>query len=419
MTAVARTIFISAGDVSGDQHAATLVRELKLKDCGLRFVGFGGEALASEGVDLFERLASDPVMGFRRVLGRIPRFLGLLSGCDRFFRDHRPDLVVLVDYPGFNVPLGALARRRAIPTFYYICPQFWAWAPWRMKQWARATSEAAVIFPFEVEIFGKLGPRVHFFGHPIADRFPGSALLAQGESPASPPLPPFPEQQRHRRADSPTGVTRDSSPAAEAEPCSSRIALLPGSRRQEIDVLLPWMLQATKRLRQEGRRLEAVSAHPDRAFHAYLRQMAEQHGVPLEVRADSLPAVLAGCQFAFIASGTATLEAALALVPSVVLYHVSRGLLWLRDSLLLSPFIAQPNLLAAQEVFPEIVASTPPLPRMLEHARRLLDQGPDRQRCLDHLTRLRSAVLQPGVAARAATHIPSMLASNRKPEPSG
>ncbi len=361
-------VFVSAGDTSGDQHAAELVRALKARRPDATFEGFGGRALAAEGVVLHERLADSPIMGFVQVAPALGRFLRLLSECDRRFRYAPPDVVVPVDYPGFNVRLSRLARRRGVPVCYHVVPQYWAWAPWRARRLAAAVDLGLVTLPFEPEFFEKAGLATRFVGHPLADRL----------------------------ADAPA-----------AEDGKARIVgLLPGSRRREIEANLPWQLDAARKLAARlGEPLRLRAVHPDPARRAQIEAVAHAHGSALEVGDEPLPALLAQCRIALATSGTATLEAALLRVPTVVVYRITAFMRAARPFALLAPYVSLANLLTGQELFPEFVTDRDPSEAMAAAAERLYRTGVIRERCLRELDELRRRLLVRGTAGRAADAI--------------
>ncbi len=327
--------------------------------------------MADAGAELLVPLAENPIMGFRRVFASLAHFIGLLSDADRWLEKLRPDVVVPIDYPGFNVNLALLARRRGIPTHYFICPQYWAWAPWRIRRFARAVNRALVIFPFEREFFRNAGVDAEYVGHPVSDTRPE---VSQEEL--------LPSSDR------------------------SAIALLPGSRSHEVSQHLPWMLKAADRLVAElGQPVRLVCTHLSANKRDEIRKTARDHDCDLEVRDCSLAQLLRECRLALVSSGTATLETALFQVPSLVLYRVTP---WQRRAahyLVTSPYISQPNLLAGQEVFPEFLATSDPSEAMAKKAALLFRDGPDREKCEGELRRMRDTLLQSGVASRAAQSI--------------
>ncbi len=371
MNAPPRTIFVSAGDTSGDHHGARLVEELRLRFPDARFTGFGGDALRAAGVELLDPLADHPVMGFAPVLAQIGRFIRLLNGIDGWLARERPDVVIPIDYPGFNVRLARLARGHGIKVAYYICPQYWGWAPWRAKRFATSIDLGLTLLPFEAPFLARYGIAATCVGHPLADRMAEVA---------------------------PAGADADA------------LALLPGSRRREIDELFPWQLRAAATLAQRGaRRLRLVSAHPRAAQRDYLRSMARAAGLEVDVRDQPLPQLLRECRATIVTSGTATLECALMRVPSVIVYRVNAFSKWASSFILTSPWIGLPNLLAGDELFPEYLAVEDPGAPLDRDLAALWDDGAPREACLRELDRLRATVLVPGAARKAAAAIAELI----------
>src|SRR5580704_8582339 len=205
-------IFICAGEPSGDIHGANLVRELQQRHPGVECVGFGGERMAAAGCRLLYPLCQLAVMWFARVLAHAPVFLELLSRADRYFRHERPDAVVLIDYPGFNWWLARRAHAHGIPVFYFVPPQLWAWAGWRVRKMRRSVDHVLCSLPFEEPWYRERGVDAHYVGHPYFDELPGQVLD-----------PEFLARQRGR----PETV----------------IGLLPGSRSQEVEMNLSTLIQ--------------------------------------------------------------------------------------------------------------------------------------------------------------------------------
>ena len=368
------TIVLSAGDASGDAHAAALANALRARRPDARLLGFGGAASRAAGVELIEPLAADPVMGFAAVLPALGRFVRLLNAVDRLFAPgspDAPDVVVPVDYPGFNVRLARLAKRRGIPVVYYVCPQYWGWAPWRAGRFAKSVDLVLTTLPFEAAFLERFGIASRHIGHPLADRLAGAAV---------------------------------------AGPESRALAILPGSRRREIDGLLRWQLHAAKRLAErDGRAIPCVATHPDPRVRERIAAIAREEGVEVDVRDQPLPAMLAECRAAIATSGTVTLECALLRVPAVIVYRVNGFSLAASRFVLTSPWIGLPNLLAGHELFPEHLAAEEPAEPLAADLASLWQDGAARDRCLRELDELRRRVLVPGAAEKAADAVLAQL----------
>lgn len=318
-------LFFSVGDVSGDQHAARLVRRLQQLVPGLAVEGHGGPEMAAAGCRVHVDLVRQSIMGFAAALAAVPSMFGVLRQTAGILDARRPDAVVIVDYPGFNLYVARLAHRRGIPVIYFVAPQLWGWAPWRARRFARVVDEALVIFPFEEDFYRDAGLPATWIGHPLLDGLPAT--------------------------DAAIAAARD--PTIASRPCP--VALLPGSRPREIAAHMPLLL---------GAAVELLRRHPDCSFHtahvvpAARQDMAERAraaGVPLSVHDDRLHAVMSSCRCAIVSSGTATLETGMLGTPLVLLYRVNRVETTLAKALLLAPWVGQINLLSGRLVHPEVL----------------------------------------------------------------
>lgn len=313
-------VFLSAGDISGDQHAARLVRRLTTLVPDVTFEGLGGPELAAAGVPLHEDLVSRAIMGIGPAMREAPRLLGLLRRMAGVFDRRRPELVLLVDYPGLNLFVARLAHRRGIPVVYFVAPQLWAWAPWRVRRFARVVDQALVIFPFEVPFFRQAGLAAEFIGHPLLDGLP-----------AEPPRPP--------------DIVERPRP----------VALLPGSRRREVRLHMPMMFDAAEALTEQHPDISFHCAHVSAERRAEIEALAATRKIDFVMHGDRVHEVMAGCRCAVVSSGTATLETALLGTPMVVLYRVTAFEHSMRDLLLVPPFVGQVNLVAGRKIAEELL----------------------------------------------------------------
>ena len=376
-------LFFSAGDTSGDQHAARLLLRLRELVPGLSAEGLGGPALATAGCTLHEDLVAQSIFSFSGALAAVPHMLGVLRRTAGVLDARRPAAVILVDYPGLNLHVARLAARRGIPVVYFVAPQLWAWAPWRVRRFARVVDEALVIFPFEVAFWRDAGVSAQFVGHPLLDGLPRDEA----------------------------GVRAARDPAITSLP--RPVALLPGSRPREVREMMPLLLAAARRL---------LDRHPDCSFHAahvapVERTNIEAHaraaGVPLTVHGDRVHAVMASCRCALVASGTATLETALLGTPLVVAYQVSASMRRVARALLVTPFFGQVNLVAGRLVAPELAftegdAGAPQA--IAEAALPLLTDTPAWRAQRQAFAALRVRLAGPGAIERAAQALLPRLA---------
>ncbi len=369
-----RSVLVLAGEPSGDHPASALAAELRTRHPGLRLVGTGGPEMRAAGVELLAGLDELSVMGFVEVLPRIPYFRRLAARLRRLMDEERPELVVLVDYPGFNLRMAREAHDRGIPVLYYIAPQVWAWKHRRAHTMARVTDRVAVILPFETDFLGAYGVRAEYVGHPLLDR---------------------PDDVRAR------AEFRD---AFGLPPDRPLLGLLPGSRVQELSRHLePFRAIAARVVEARPDVLPVFSRAPSldaSPFHDL--------GFPV---VDDARALQRHAAAALVKSGTSTLETALEGTPFVIGYRTSRATAWLANRLIRTDHIGLPNLVAGDRVVPEFFqrALTPDAvaPALLE----LLDEGSDaRARQLGALRLIRDRLGGPGAAGRVADLADELLA---------
>lgn len=372
MAPPAPRIFVSAGEPSGDQHAAALVAALRRRRPDAVVEAFGGPALAAAGAEIRFPMERYTALGFLEVLHKLGPHLRLLRGLRRDLRAGRYDLVIAVDYPGFNLRLAEAARRAGVRTLYYIAPQLWAWRPGRARRLARGADRLAVILPFEPDFFRSLGIEAEYVGHPLAER-----------------AWPSREEARER-----LGI----------DPLARVLAVFPGSRAQEVARLWEPFRDAATRLLAEGRCDRAlVAGTPDGAY--------PDAGSLEVVRAESSP-VLAAADVALVKSGTTTLEAALAGTPMVVAYRVNPLSYAIARRVVRVPWISLVNLVAGREVVPELVQDAASPDRLVEHLHPLLDpSSPATMAQRAGFAELRETLGGAGASERAAALAASLLES--------
>lgn len=387
------TLFVSCGETSGETHALHLVGavERACRETGRRpprWIGFGGARLRERGVDVRFPLADHAVMGIGGVLASIPTILRVFATYLRALRDDRPDACVLVDYPGLHLVMAEAARRRGIPVVHYVAPQYWAWGPWRMRRYRRAVDATLTILPFEPAFFGGRELASDYVGHPLLD-----------ELAAHPPDETTVE-------------------AARAVPT---LVLMPGSRRKEIAHHLEPMLRVAERLRRTRPDLRVVIPHRDPRRAAMVREELARLGAleNVEVHEGDPAPWLRGARAVLAKSGTGSLEACLHGTPTVVVYAI-RGAFarFMLRRMLTVPFFAGANLCMARCIVPEIAVEADAQwdGEVHDPLARLLDDGPDRARCLSDLAALRERLGEPGASERAARWI--LPFCQTAPEPS-
>jgi lipid-A-disaccharide synthase len=348
-------ILLSAGEPSGDLHGAAVAESLLRRWPDATLYGLGGPRMERAGVDLLVGLDRLAVLGFAEVVRHLPFFLRLLRRMERELRERPPDLVIPIDYPGFNLRLAGKAKRRGVPVLYYVAPQVWAWHRSRVLQLARDTDRLAVILPFEAELFREAGANAHFVGHPLLDR-------------------PVEARDRATFAAS-LGV----------DPAAPILALFPGSRVQEVRRHLTLFARAAAVVRARGEAVQPVIA-------AAGAVPAEAYAAAKLPRTDDTASLLRHARAALVKSGTSTLQAALAVTPLVVAYRMSPLSYVIARRVIEVPHIGLVNLVAGERVAPELIQEQATPDALADALLPLLRAGERRDWTLDRLRGVRAAL---------------------------
>ena len=356
-------VFLVAGEASGDAHGAALVRELRALDADVACEGLGGPKMADAGMALRHDLASSAIMGFVEVLKHLGPIRRLFLDTVAHIKAARPDVVVLIDYPGFNLRLAKALHGSGIPVVYYISPQVWAWKKGRIHALKEYCRKMLVIFPFEVEIYQRIGMDCRFVGHPLLE---------------------------HIDAHKPDASVK-------GDPVSGQ---LPGSRAQEIERLLPPMIGAAR---------EILRTHPRARFHtpcvnearaAQIRAIAGDF--PLELRVGGMYGIVKTARFCLVASGTATLETALLGTPFIIVYRTNAVTFWLAKRLVDVAHIGIVNILLGRRAVPELLQDEATPQQLAAETLALLEDGPRRTAMLQDFAELRTLLGGAGASRRAA-----------------
>ncbi|MBI5504914.1 MAG: lipid-A-disaccharide synthase [Deltaproteobacteria bacterium] len=370
-----RHVLMVAGEASGDAQGARLAAALLRADRALRLYGVGGPLMRRAGVETFVDIGELGVMGFAELGRGLGRALRLLRTVRAQLRGPaRPDLFVPIDFPDFNLPLCRSAKRAGVPVFYYVSPQVWAWRRGRIRTIERAVDRMVVLFPFEAELYRGRGIDARFVGHPLAEDVRATCS---------------PEQTRARY-----GLSDD----------RPVVVLLPGSRRREVETLLPAMLEAAARFGEAAQVAVAEAASLPQGLVPDLlgRSAPSFAGAAVAVARDDTYNLVAAADVALVTSGTATVECALLGCPMVVVYRMSPMSYALVRRLVKVPFIAMPNLLLGRRAVPELVQHEACPARMAEEVSRFLAEPEYRQRTVAALADVAAMLLRPGAATRAA-----------------
>lgn len=368
-------ILLLAGEASGDKHGAGVVRALKDRYPDGEFVGLGGPLMEAQGVELMVGLEHLAVMGFVEVASRLPFFWKLQRRINRLLDGGTIDLVIPIDYPGFNLRVARAAHRRGIRVLYYIAPQVWAWKPARTARIAENVDRLAVILPFEKDIFEEAGTAVTFVGHPLLDLAESETTTTEGEF----------RQRWGLHAQGPI------------------LALMPGSRRQEIDRHLDIFVRAAALAREQHPDLQPVLARAS----PVPRTALESTGLPVVEDARSL---LAFSRAALVKSGTGTLEAALEGTPFITVYRTHPLTYALARRLMNTDHIGLANLVAGEAVVPEVIQQDATPERLAELLAPLLVEGSrERTEMIAGLERVRGSLGSAGASERVAALAAELL----------
>ena len=372
--------FIVAGDPSGDIHGANLIREIRRRRPDARFAGLGGPQMEEAGCRLLYNLVENlAVMWFLSVIVNIGRVIKSQRIALDFIDAHHPDLVIFIDFPGFNLTLGRWLRKRPYKVAYYILPQVWAWFSFRWRRIQRFSHYYLTILPFEQGWYAKKGMDVEYVGHPLYDHL---AKLT------------VPDDLRDRIG---------------AKPGEKIIGLLPGSRRQEVLTKLPLMLKAVREIRRHVPGVRAVISPPPTLPIERVQTLAHKLNVPLDVLADATYPIMKGSDLCLVASGTATLEVAYFETPMIVIYRIKW---WARIVARIFMHVKQiglVNLIAGEEIVPDLLLGRDDYRRVARATASLLEDDETRKRTLEELRRVNAMVAHPGATARAAERLCAFL----------
>ena len=385
------TVLLSVGDASGDVYAGDFVRELRALRPEAQFVGMGGAEMAQAGVEIAVDQGDVAAGGLFELLPDLHRIVRAWRRMVATLRARRPDLVVLVDSSGFNIPFARRAHRLGVPTLYYVSPQVWGWRTRRIYKIARWVNRLAVIFPFEPAVYAETGVSVEFVGHPLVERLSESSAKLDRESARS---------------------------ALGLDPDASIVALLPGSRRSEMRHLLPLQLDTARVLHARDARIGFVLPRASSVDRALLEEYIRRAQLPSLLQIDVVDGraheVLRAADAALLKPGTSTLEAALLGCPQVVAARASRLTAALLRRLVRVDSLTMPNLIAREPIVPEFLQEAADPERIADAIQSLL-AGPARVRQLERFADLRESLSQGGAARRAAEIAAEMIVARLGP----
>jgi lipid-A-disaccharide synthase len=376
-----KKILMVAGEVSGDLHGAHLVEALHRIDPEIQFLGVGGDKLVRAGMKILFPSHSLSVVGIIEVLPKIRVILKALRVIKQALESEKPDLVILVDFPDFNLRVATYANQRKVPVFYYISPQVWAWRSGRVRQIHRRVRKMLVLFPFEVPIYERAGVLVEWVGHPLLDIVKPSLSRKEGFERFG------------------------------LDPQQPVLGLLPGSRMSEIHRLLPILLDTVPLLQREIPTLQCILPLASSIPKVMVSPLIEKASVPVLLVEGRTYDVMNISDLLITASGTATLEGAILGKPMVIIYKVSRLSYWIGRALIRVDHIGLANLVAGRRIAPELIQEDANPKRIAEEALRILKTPGLLQQMGESMSEVRSRLGEPGAADRAARIIHDFLNS--------
>jgi lipid-A-disaccharide synthase len=369
----ATRLLLSAGEASGDMYAARLAIALKQR-ANVEIFGMGGPQMRAAGVDIVTDYSEVSVVGITEILSHLPSLVRAMRRLVSEAERRKPAFAILTDFPGFHLRLARKLKRRSVKNIYYICPQFWAWRPWRVRVVRRRFTQALCIFPFEEKFYGDAGVPVKFIGHPLV-----GAVRASLDRNA------FCREQE--------GL----------DPQKPIVTILPGSRAAELRQHLPIIREACQRIHRESQAQFVLAAAPGSNL-ASLREGWPPE-FPLKIVVAETYNALAAADAAIVSSGTATIEAALLDVPMVVIYRVTPLTALLAKPLVRTPFFSMVNLIAAKRAVPELIQSDFNPERVAAEILRLLNDLSARDTLRRNLAEVRQRLGPPGAVDRATNAI--------------
>lgn len=364
-------ILISAGEASGDIHAAAVTAAIKKIDSSAEVFGMGGDALRNAGGEVLFDIKDHGVMGFVEVLKKLPDLFKLRDDFEKVMDERKPDCLITVDYPGFNMKLAKLAHDKGIPVVSYIAPSAWAWHKSRAKKVAKIVDKVACIFPFEYDVYKEAGAHVEFVGHPLVDIVKPS-------------------------------MTKEEARAfAGKEEGKKLILLMPGSRLMEIEKMLPTLLEAAKIIKKQLPEVSFVMPRAGTIPISLLEEKIQASGLDVKITEGNNYDLFSVADLALATSGTVTLEAALCGLGSVIVYKTNPVTYFIAKLLVNIPHIGLPNIVAAKSVVPELIQNDFTPTKVAQEALALLERERN-AKMKEDLAYVKERLGKPGAVGRVA-----------------
>ena len=378
-----------AGEASADLHGSNLVKAMKASCPGVTFCGIGGANMKQAGVKILVSSSDMAVVGLTEVVQRLHTIFRAANKLKAILKAHHPDLLILIDYPEFNLYMARIARRLQIPVLYYISPQVWAWRRGRVKKIAKRVDRMAVILPFEEKFYRKRGVDVDYVGHPLLDAFKPATRNPQ-QSP----------EVGGRRSEVRSQKSKRQNPVSSIQ--NPVVGLVPGSRREEIRNMLPIMIRSAEILKIRYPDIRCLLPLAKTIEPEYIDSFIRKSSLDIEVHQGDIYEVLDRCHIAMVTSGTATLDTAIMAVPMVIVYKVTPLSYRIGKILIKTPFIGLANLVAGERVVPELIQDEVTPERLADEALTLIENEHVRNNMITKLHRIRKRLGEGGASERTA-----------------
>ena len=364
-------ILISAGEASGDIHAAAVTAAIKKIDSSAEVFGMGGDALRNAGGEVLFDIKDHGVMGFVEVLKKLPDLFKLRDDFEKVMDERKPDCLITVDYPGFNMKLAKLAHEKGIPVVSYIAPSAWAWHKSRAKKVAKIVDKVACIFPFEYDVYKEAGAPVEFVGHPLVDIV------------------------------KPRMTKEEAMAFAGKEEGKKLILLMPGSRLMEIEKMLPTLLEAAKLIKKQLPEVSFVMPRAGTIPVSLLKEKIQASALEVKITEGNNYDLFSVADLALATSGTVTLEAALCGLGSVIVYKTNPVTYFIAKLVVNIPHIGLPNIVAAKSVLPELIQNDFTPAKVAQEALALLESERN-AKMKEDLAYVKERLGKPGAVSRVA-----------------
>lgn len=379
-------ILLSAGEMSGDLHGSHLIQQLQTLNPEIEFLGLGGDLMQAAGMRVLYHVNQMSIVGITEVIKHLPFLRKVFGHLRGVMAIEKPDLVILIDYPGFNLRFARIAQENGIPVMYYIVPQIWAWGGHRIKKIKKYVDRAAVILPFEAPLLKQAGVEATYVGHPLMDslnpKYSRDAFF-----------------QQHGLSTS-----------------NKILGLLPGSRFSEVSRLLPEMLRTAAKLKEKYPELVVLIGKPRNLDQSLYRQQFNRTADFIRILEDETYDIMKYADALLVASGTATLEAALFETPLILVYRTSSLTYFIGKNLIQIDKIGLPNIIAGEEIIPEFIQDEFKAERILPVLEEYLTNAEKNREKRAALSRIKRKMQSTGAAKNAAKIAMEMINSKRGSE---